>query len=146
MDPSDFQTTSSGALFVMPRTSAAWQSARGLWITVAGWAAAAQHVLGASWVVTPDRVAGAREVLEWMRSSEPKPGTAPNPLRRAVPAPLVTAAKDVRLFRESRHFPDLDDAGPWNGHELAFVWQQHDLFARAGGRFARRNGVPLVLY
>jgi hypothetical protein len=51
----------SGAIFVMPRESSAWQGSEALWITVSGWASAAERRYGKSVVITSDRLASPDE-------------------------------------------------------------------------------------
>ncbi|MEW5918580.1 MAG: glycosyltransferase [Gemmatimonadota bacterium] len=132
------------AVLVMPRPSSAWPDSGALWITAAGWAAAARARFGHAWVVTPNAVATPERTLEYA-------SPAPHPLRRSrilrrVPTVVKTAVKDVRLFLSARRFSDVGDSGPWNSLQLAMVWQQHDLFASAGLALARRRNAPFVLF
>ena len=52
-------------------------------------------------------------------------------MRRRLPAVAKTAARDVLQWRRSRRFA-IDPQGPWWGHDIAFVWQRHDLFHASG--------------
>lgn len=122
----------------MPRASTAWPTAQALWITARGWAEAAQQRLGAAWIVTPDGVWTPRQIPV---SAAATAGRRP----RALPVVLQTLAKDLRLRRRQRGFR-VPAAGPWSGSEVALVWEHHDLFNRAGRRFATAAGAPLVRY
>ena len=53
------------SLFIMPRSSEARRGAEALWITVAGWAAAAERKFGKAYVLTTDRIATPTEVLKY---------------------------------------------------------------------------------
>jgi glycosyltransferase involved in cell wall biosynthesis len=66
-------------------------------------------------------------------------------VRSRVPKTVKTAVKDVRAWQRARRFRIAPD-GPWSGHDLAFVWQRHELFHRAGVDLAQRLGVPSVLF
>jgi len=50
---------------------------------------------------------------------------------------VKTALKDAREYRRARSFR-VDPDGPWRDHELAFVWQRHELFQVAGYQLASR--------
>jgi glycosyltransferase involved in cell wall biosynthesis len=62
-----------------------------------------------------------------------------------VPVAVKTAAKDFRQWQRARRFRIAPD-GPWSSTTLAFVWQRHELFHRAGIDLARTLGVPSVLF
>ncbi len=49
----------------MPRSSRDWVGAEALWITAAGWSAAAQRRFGKAWVMTTDRIAAPEEVIHY---------------------------------------------------------------------------------
>ncbi len=138
---------------VMPRTSTEWAGAAAMWITAAGWAAAAERVLGAGWVVTPDCIATPAQTL---RFTEPRPAPASTvegagagraaQVARRVPTVAVTGAKDARRLVAARQFARADLHGPWEATDVRFVWQHHDLFHRTGERLAGRLGCPIVSY
>lgn len=137
-----------GAVFVLPTTPTGQLGPVAGWISTSGWAAAAARELGHAWIVTRDGIRTADEV----RAAAARPTTAaPGPprrrARRAVPVVLKTLAKDVREARRAARFVVASD-GPWNdlAGELAFVWQRHELFHRAGLRLAATLGVPSVLF
>ena len=113
-------------------------------MAVAGWAAAARAIWGRSWLAAPEGVFTPEEARA-LASSQRASGKISSSWRRFIPRVLKTAAKDVREWRRAARFTrDMPD-GDWEGHDLAFVWQRHDLFQRAGHDLARRLGVPLVL-
>lgn len=58
---------------------------------------------------------------------------------------MKTAVKDAREWQRALRFR-VDSAGPWQGHDIACVWQRHELFHQAGPRLARQLGVPSVLF
>jgi glycosyltransferase involved in cell wall biosynthesis len=126
-------------VLVMPRESTAWPTAQALWITARGWAEAAEQRLGAAWIVTPDGIWDPRQVPA---AAAP---TAVGRRPRALPIVLRTLAKDLRLRRRQRRFR-VPATGPWSDSQVALVWEHHDLFNRAGRRFATAAGAPLVRY
>jgi glycosyltransferase involved in cell wall biosynthesis len=143
----------SALVCVMPRASDAWASAAAMWVTAAGWAAAGRRRFGAGWVVTPDGIAHPEEALSFTKTARPglppsptPASTARSPVRAWIPQPVVTAAKDARSFARARRYMRHLPAGPWQPDEVAFVWQHHDLFHRAGERLASDLGCPLVSY
>jgi glycosyltransferase involved in cell wall biosynthesis len=113
-------------------------------LSTAGWASAAERVLGRAWVVTPDAVLTPGEARR--RGSDPVLGSPGRPgVRGRLPTVAKTAAKDVLNWRLRRRFR-IDPDGPWSGSDVAFVWQRHDLFHTAGLALARRLGAPSVLF
>ncbi len=114
-------------------------------VSTAGWASAAQRVLGEAWICTPSGVVSPEEARR--RGSDPSLSSAPvPPLRRRVPAPLKTAIKDLRSWRRAGRFT-IERDGPWAPEgEVRFVWQRHELFQDAGLRLARSLRVPSVLF
>jgi glycosyltransferase involved in cell wall biosynthesis len=135
--------TPDGAVFAMPRSSTEWSGAPAMWVTAAGWARAAQRRFGSAWVATPDAVASAAGVLGY---TEPRPAAASNAQRVHLPVALGVALKDARQAYRAWRFRDAGEGGGWRDASLAFVWQHHDLFARAGFPVARRHACPLVSY
>lgn len=128
-------------LFIMPRNSSAWRGAEAMWVTVAGWAAAAERKVGAAWVLTTDRIASPSEALQYPLGD----GKQANPRRRAlIPTILVTLLKDLRLWLHSRRGSNYRYRLP--AEHVAFVWEQHDLFPGIGYLLARRFGVPFIMY
>jgi glycosyltransferase involved in cell wall biosynthesis len=133
-----------GAVFVLPTTTADQQGPVASWLSTAGWASAAEHVLGRAWVVTPGGVVDRREVRR--RGSDPQLATeTASSWRRRVPVVVKTAVKDVRQWQRARRF-HVDPTGPWHGHHVEFVWQRHELFHSAGPELARTLGVPSVVF
>jgi glycosyltransferase involved in cell wall biosynthesis len=55
-------------------------------------------------------------------------------------------AKDAGRFLRARRFRETTRSGPWDGSDLTFVWQRHDLFHTAGFDVARAKGCPVVLF
>ena len=113
-------------------------------LSTAGWAAAAERVLGRSWVVTPGGVLTAAEARRG--GSDPVLRSPGRPsMRRRLPTVAKTATKDALNWRLSRRF-DIDPDGPWAGADVTLVWQRHDLFQTAGLNLARRLKAPSVLF
>jgi glycosyltransferase involved in cell wall biosynthesis len=134
----------AGAIFVVAGPSTTQQGPIAALLSTAGWAGAAERLLGASWVVTPDGIVNPTEARRL--GSDPALQSPDRPrLRRFLPEVAKTAVKDVRTWQRSRTF-DVGAAGPWSGTEVDFVWQRHELFQRAGLRLARTLGVPSVLF
>lgn len=134
------------AIFIMPRNSDAWVGAEAVWITVAGWAAAAKKLLGEAQVVTMDRLASPAEVLDYPIQGSCKPS---NRIRGkvlgVVPNFIKTIFKDVLQWRNSKGWDIIDSLGYEKG-EVAFVWEQHDLFPGPGRKLADKYQVPLIVY
>ena len=135
---------SSGAIFIMPRSSNAWRGAEALWITVAGWSAAAKRMFGSAWVVTSDKIVDPETAIHF-------PGPAPSPISSKakgtwVPMTMKTGMKDILLWTQTRKFRRRGVGGAWNNTSIQFVWEQHDLFPGPGKRLADQLGVPFVIY
>jgi len=133
------------AVFVMPSQSAGQIGPVAVWITAAGWASAAGRLWGSSWILTPEGVLTPDEAVAMATRPSARLPDGPG-WRRLVPQVVRLGAKDVRQVARARRFRDLAARGPWDGSDLAFVWQRHDLFHTAGFRLAREHGKPLVLF
>lgn len=136
-----------GAIFVLPTTTVGQLGPVAGWISTSGWAAAAERQLGHAWIVTRHGILTVAEVRRRASAvSRPAP-TGDRRIRRAMPAVVKTAVKDLREARRARGFR-IDPAGPWTEavDELAFVWQRHELFHRAGLDLATALAVPSVLF
>ncbi|MFD1003008.1 glycosyltransferase family 4 protein [Ohtaekwangia kribbensis] len=134
------------AIFIMPRSSKAWVGAEALWITVAGWSAAAARKFGNAWVLTSDRVASPEEVIHYpLGEQKPASTSKKKTLGQRVPLFIKTLLKDILLWRKSRQW-NINKTFPWSDSGVAFVWQQHDLFEGPGKKIAAQLGVPLIVY
>jgi len=135
------------SLFIMPRSSEAWRGSEGLWITVAGWAAAAERKFGKAYILTTDRIAPPKEVLKYPLGKVPQISkSASKKLSSYLPTILITLIKDILLWKSSinrAHFnyklPDME-----NG--VSLVWEQHDFFPGVGYKLAKKYNVPFVIY
>ena len=136
------KSVGSGPVLVMPRRTTEWATAAACWICAAGWAAAATTRFGDAWIVTPDAVVTADELLRLTDAASPVRHRS----RRFIPITLRTAVKDLRRYRSARSFRDVSERSEWRSAELPFVWQYHDLFNRAGAQLARRHQCPLVSF
>ena len=133
-----------GAVFVLPTSTSGQQGPVAALVSTAGWASATRRVLGESWIVTPSGVVTASEARG--RASAPSLASSTTPgVRSLVPVVAKTAAKDLRELRRARAF-HVAPAGPWQGHDLAFVWQRHELFHTAGLQLASALRVPSVVF
>jgi glycosyltransferase involved in cell wall biosynthesis len=133
-----------GAVFVLPATTAGEQGPVAAWVSTAGWAGAARRALGKSWIVTPSGLVEPDDART--RGSARHLASNPTPSwRRRVPVSVKTAVKDLRQWRRARQFR-VDRDGPWRSTTLAFVWQRHELFHRAGIELAHALDVPSVLF
>jgi glycosyltransferase involved in cell wall biosynthesis len=113
-------------------------------LSTAGWAAAAERVLGRAWVVTPGGVLTPAEARR--RGSDPRLRSPAAPsLRGRLPPVAKTAVKDAHNWRRRRRF-SVEVDGPWRSSDVAFVWQRHELFHTAGLKLGRRLDVPSVLF
>ena len=134
----------AGAIFVVAGSGTPEQGPVAALLSTAGWAAAAERVLGQSWVVTPTGVFSPGEARR--QGSHPGLSSPSGPrIRRRLPTVAKTAAKDFLNWRHSRRF-HIEPNGPWSGAEVDLVWQRHDLFHTAGLDLARRLRAPSVLF
>ncbi|MBX3285604.1 MAG: glycosyltransferase family 4 protein [Actinobacteria bacterium] len=135
------------AVFVLPTSTAGQRGPVAAYLSTAGWAAAAERVLGAAWIACPSGLVDPAEARRI--GSRPAPTTpgGSGPARRLplVPDPAKTLAKDVLRYRSARRFHVAPD-GPWAGTHLDLVWQRHELFQTAGIDLARALHVPSVLF
>ncbi|MET0904188.1 MAG: glycosyltransferase [Umezawaea sp.] len=134
----------AGAIFVVAGSSHGQQGPVASLVSTAGWASAAQRVLGQAWICTSAGILTPEDARR--RGSHPSLCTAAvPPLRRRVPAPVKTAVKDLRSWRRAQRF-SVERDGPWSSGAVRFVWQRHELFQDAGLRLARALAVPSVLF
>jgi glycosyltransferase involved in cell wall biosynthesis len=134
----------AGAIFTLAGSSTREQGPVAALVSTAGWAAAAERVLGRSWVVTPDGVLSPAQARR-RGSDRGLRSPAGRRLRRWLPTLAKTAIKDARNWERRRRFV-VDPDGPWRATDVRFVWQRHELFHTAGLSLARRLGVPSVLF
>ncbi|MCA6073423.1 glycosyltransferase [Fulvivirga sedimenti] len=133
-----------GGIFIMPRSSTAWRGSEALWITAAGWASAAEQILGNARVLTTDGIWMPAEVWDFPRGKTDSTGSGTRGISRYFPESMVTTMKDIRLYRTSRSFQK--QAIPDVNFDVEFVWEQHDLFTGFGRKLADHHRVPLITY
>ena len=140
--------TKKTAIFIMPRSSRAWKGAEALWITVAGWTAAAELKWGHALVATTDTVVTANEVLTYPVGTNPSATVKAGKgwKSKIIPTLLITAIKDLKLKRSQPKIWPIEKAIDWSDYNVQFIWEQHDLFKGPGKRMAAKLNVPLVLY
>lgn len=136
----------SCALFIMPRSSSDWAGAEALWITVAGWAAAASRTVGDAYVLTTDRIAKPDEVIHYPLIRGNVNQGRRGRLSRWMPLILITFLKDLILWRKSKRESNYSYPLPFNADSIKFIWEQHDLFPGPGRDMASKYGVPLITY
>ena len=134
----------SAAIFVLPSTTEGQQGPVAAWVSTAGWASAAERVLGEVWIATPSGLLDPEEAARRGSESHLSSDTASR-WRRRLPTVAKTAVKDARQWRRARRFR-VDPSGPWAGRDIKFVWQRHELFHTAGLALARALGVPSVIF
>jgi glycosyltransferase involved in cell wall biosynthesis len=136
----------NAVLFVMPTDHRRSTGPVSVWITAAGWAAAARDRYGEAWLATPAGIIGP-EAAEQLAT---QPRTAIRPTRqgwrRWVPTVVGTARKDFRQFRHARRFEPVTEAWLAESAPLSYVWQHHEMFHWSGFRVAQSHGCPLVLF
>jgi glycosyltransferase involved in cell wall biosynthesis len=136
--------TGRGAIVVLPTVTTGQQGPVAALVSAAGWASGMQRLLGHAWIVTPDGMLSSGELRR--RASDSKLAPVPSAAwHHRIPVVVKTAVKDARDWRRAHRF-HIDPAGPWNGYDVACVWQRHELFASAGPRLARTLGVPSVVF
>ncbi|SKC82961.1 glycosyltransferase family 4 protein [Ohtaekwangia koreensis] len=138
--------TKNCAIFIMPRSSSDWAGAEALWITVAGWAAAAARALGDAYVLTTDRIAKPDEVIHYPLAARNIKQGRQGQLSRWIPLMLITLIKDLLLWRKSRRKSNYSYPLPFNAEHINFIWEQHDLFPGPGREMANKYKVPLITY
>ena len=136
----------SCAIFIMPRSSRDWAGAEALWITVAGWAAAAARTVGDAYVLTTDRIAKPDEVIHYPLITGGIKQGKKGRLSSWIPLILITFIKDLLLWRKSKKKSNYSYPLPFNAENVNFIWQQHDLFPGPGREMADKYRVPLITY
>ena len=131
-----------GAVFVMPRRTNEWASAKGVWIAAAGWANAARRRYGHAWVATPDGVFDPDDI---MRRTAAVATAQRSTLTRRSPEMVKTFVKDLRRWQFASRYHVAEDER-LRAIDLEFVWQHHDLFHRAGEQLARVHECPVVSF
>lgn len=133
-------------VFSMPRTPETWGGAAALWVTVAGWAAAARRRFGDALVLTPDGPISELGCLE-ASSRAPQTRSAQSRVSFAALTSLRALVGDAsRLRAASRYTRTVVGLVPDSGIETRFVWSHYDLFHEASTTLARHLDVPLVAY
>jgi glycosyltransferase involved in cell wall biosynthesis len=130
---------------VMPTSSSGQPGPVAVWITASGWAAAARRMWGQAWIVTPEGVLSPEEARGEATAPRLRPESRPT-WKRHMPRLAATMAKDAARLARARRFRQATRSGPWNGSDLMFVWQRHDLFHSAGFQTARAKGCPVILF
>ena len=133
------------AVFVVPRPRSAWKGAEAIWITISGWAMAAEKLLGTAIVFTSDQSFLPSEILKFSHTPEQSSaGSGRKKISSAVPLFLKILISDVHLFFNTRR--TKSPGGKLKHEEVSFVWEQHDLYPGVGRKLATKLKVPFILY
>ncbi len=132
-----------GAILVLPTTLAGERGPVAAGVSTAGWASGFRRALGEAWIVTPTGVVDPDE-LRRRASDASLVSAAGAGWQHRIPLVAKTAVKDVREWGRAKAF--RIDASAWRDHDVAFVWQRHELFQTGGPRLAVALGVPSVLF
>ena len=135
----------AGAILVLPTVAAGQQGPVAAWVSAAGWASGLRQPARARLDRHARRGDGARRVAPPRIGGDARRAGAVHRWQRWIPVVAKTAVKDAREWRRARAFR-VDPSGPWRGHDVACVWQRHELFHTAGPRLARALGVPSVVF
>lgn len=131
-------------VFLLPTALDGQQGPVAGWLNTAGWATAAAQLGFGSTVITPLGPLDSNALR--LRASQPTlTGVRPQ-WRAALPLPLKLILKDAREWIRSRKFARVISRVEVSADEVAFVWQRHELFQRAGRKLANRIGCAHVLY
>lgn len=132
------------AIFVMPRTSEDWQGAEALWITVAGWAAAAEKKFGNAIILTQDKISRPNEILDFQFDVEDKNIPESRRWVKGVPRFLRVFINDLLLWGKSKNWKIIKELP--QDIDVAIIWEQHDFFIGPGKKLSERYRAPLVKY
>lgn len=132
------------AIFIMPRSSRAWFGAEAMWISVAGIAEAAKRKIGDAVVMTTDRIAHPKEVMDYPRIKE---GEEPSMRYQYsfLPMFLRVLLNDILIWKNNREWSLLNDLD-LRHTEVVFIWEKHDLFRGPAFRLAKKLNVPFISY
>ncbi len=133
-------------LFIMPRSSSDWRGSEGLWITVAGWAAAAERKFGKAFILTTDRVAPPKDVLQYPLGAPKTNNSKSKKFSSFLPLVLITLIKDILLWKSSVNNAHYDYEFPNMENGVSLVWEQHDFFPGIGYKLAKKHNVPFIIY
>jgi glycosyltransferase involved in cell wall biosynthesis len=133
-------------LFIMPRSSSDWRGSEALWITVAGWAAAAERKFGKAYILTTDRVATPKEVLQYPLGTPKTLNSNSKKISSFLPIILITLIKDIILWKSSMNNDHYDYELPDMENGVSLVWEQHDFFPGIGYKLAKKHNVPFIIY
>lgn len=128
----------------MPRSSGAWEGAEAMWISVAGWAEAAERKFGNAVVITSDRIAKPIEVRDYPLKFKKGKFLIERKFFSFLPSFFKIFFNDLLTWKQSLNWEILDNLE--NKNDVAFVWEKHDLFYSPGYKLAKKLKVPLISY
>lgn len=132
------------AIFIMPRSSRAWFGAEAMWISVAGIAEAARRKIGDAVVMTTDRIAHPKEVMDYPRIMK---GEEPSMRYQYsfLPMFIRVLLNDILIWKNNREWSLLNELD-LKHKEVVFIWEKHDLFRGPASRLAKKLNVPFISY
>jgi len=128
----------------MPRSSSAWEGAEAMWISVAGWAEAAERKFGNAVVITSDRIAKPIEIRNYPLKLKKDKFLIERKFFSFLPSFFKILFNDLLTWKQSLDWKILDQLE--NKRDVAFVWEKHDLFHSPGYKLAKKLKVPLISY
>lgn len=128
----------------MPRSSSSWEGAEAMWISVAGWAEAAERKFGNAVVITSDRIAKPIEVRNYPLKLKKDKFLIERKFFSFLPSFFKIFFNDLLTWKQSLNWKILDNLE--NKNDVAFVWEKHDLFYSPGYKLAKKLNVPLISY
>lgn len=115
-----------------------------MWISAAGWAAAAKKEFGEAVIITSDRIAEPSEVLNYPLSKK-NDSCRQKHFSSFLPVVLRTFISDLIIWKNNQNWKIVDQLD-YSNDEVAFVWEKHDLFPGPGRRLAKKLNVPFISY
>ncbi|NJW53460.1 glycosyltransferase [Salinimicrobium oceani] len=128
----------------MPRSSSAWEGAEALWITAAGWAVAAEQILGKAVVVTSDKISKPKEVYNFPLIREKNRRKA-RVWEQFIPVFFKIFYHDLLTWKKNRNWGIIEKLEV-EREDVKLVWEKHDLYKGPGRKLADELGVPLISY
>ena len=134
-----------GVVFLLPTELSGQRGPVAGWLNTAGWVAAATRLSLEATVITPYGITDPKTLRDraFQQSLPLRPLNEP---RLSLPKPLKVALKDIRELVRARRFDRVVSRTSLVDKQIAFVWQRHELFQRAGRKLADLNRCPLVLF
>lgn len=137
-------TKVKSGLFIMPRSSSAWDGAEALWITLAGWATASERAGFKTKILTTDKLDDPINIYNYPIKRKQYKRISYPILKKITPSFLKVFIKDIKLFIYKRQKHNYNSFSHFDTTNLKFIWEQHDLFYSPGHKIARKFNIPLL--